>query len=340
MSVLLCGNPTLVESIFLGKRGGSQSKGHRDTCGSGAAATTDHSWTRLNTDPSTQMHAHTHTQTSTHTEESPLAFNLALPTFPVASPVHSVMCTLMRVICENEDSCVYKPCHQFVPVIKTGFDWPNCGQSCLPMVRKSTWYPFTRRVDDEVGVRCSAMEQWWWSIFFIYIYSTRGQKWPIWWRGEHIMHKWLTSLDSKVVFLNVNCNSCDPPWTMFYFSLHKPTQTCRPLLKTSILSDPAQHRAAAGLHSSDLHREVCWDKNFQVLWNKTPPAGPSTVTLQSEVIDSPNTLLFKHHISYAHKHVRMRRMCGGRPWVTATHAGKGGWRGGGAQFLGRCDGAA
>lgn len=177
-------------------------------------------------------------------------------------------------------------------------------------------------------------------VYSLYIYSTRGQKWPIWWRGEHIMHKWLTSLDSKVVFLNVNCNSCDPPWTMFYFSLHKPTQTCRPLLKTSILSDQAQHRAAAGLHSSDLHREVCWDKNFQVLWNKTPPAGPSTVTLQSEVIDSPNTLLFKHHISYAHKHVRMRRMCGGWPWVTATHAGKGGWRGGGAQFLGRCDGAA
>lgn len=99
-------------------------------------------------------------------------------------------------------------------------------------------------------------------ILHIYIYSTRGQKWPIWWRGEHIMHKWLTGLDSKVVFLDVNCNSCDPPWTMLYFSLHKPTQTCRPLLKTSILSDQSQHRAAAGLHSSDLHREVCWDKTL------------------------------------------------------------------------------
>lgn len=49
---------------------------------------------------------------------------------------------------------------------------------------------------------------------------------------------------------------------MFYFSLHKPTQTCRPPLKTSILSDQSQHRAAAGLHSSDLHREVCWDKTL------------------------------------------------------------------------------
>lgn len=44
MSVLLCGNPTLVESIFLGKRGGSRSTGHRDTCSSGAAVTTDQSW--------------------------------------------------------------------------------------------------------------------------------------------------------------------------------------------------------------------------------------------------------------------------------------------------------
>lgn len=45
MSVLLAGNPTPVESIFLGKRGGSQSTGHRDTCSSGVAVTTDQCWT-------------------------------------------------------------------------------------------------------------------------------------------------------------------------------------------------------------------------------------------------------------------------------------------------------
>lgn len=45
MSALLCSNPTLVESIFLGKRGGSRSTGHRDTCSSGTAANTDQSWT-------------------------------------------------------------------------------------------------------------------------------------------------------------------------------------------------------------------------------------------------------------------------------------------------------
>lgn len=50
-----------------------------------------------------------------------------------------------------------------------------------------------------------------------------------------------------------------PPEQCFIFP---PTQICRPPLKTSILSDQSQHRAAAGLHSSDLHREVCWDKTL------------------------------------------------------------------------------
>lgn len=108
MSVLLCSNPTPVESIFLGKRGGLQSTGHRDTCSSGAAVTTDQPWTWLNTDPSTQMHTHTltlaftqkkyssprlrfHTHTVHSTPQLP-------PPSPTASPVHSVMSRLMRVI--------------------------------------------------------------------------------------------------------------------------------------------------------------------------------------------------------------------------------------------------
>lgn len=66
MSVLLCSNLTLVESIFLGKRGSSQSMGHRDTCSSGVVVTTDQCWTWLNTDPNTELRAHTHTHTPWH----------------------------------------------------------------------------------------------------------------------------------------------------------------------------------------------------------------------------------------------------------------------------------
>lgn len=66
MSTLLCGNLTLVESIFLRKRGGSRSTGHWDTCSSDAVVTTDRSWMLLNTRPEhkkTHMHATTHIST-------------------------------------------------------------------------------------------------------------------------------------------------------------------------------------------------------------------------------------------------------------------------------------
>lgn len=49
MCVLLCGNPTLVESILVGKINDWQLTGHRDTCSSCAAVTTDQSWMGLNT---------------------------------------------------------------------------------------------------------------------------------------------------------------------------------------------------------------------------------------------------------------------------------------------------
>lgn len=62
ISTVLCGNPTLVESIFLRKRGGSRSTGLWDTCSSDAVVTTDWSWMLLNT---RHIHMHTHIQQNT-----------------------------------------------------------------------------------------------------------------------------------------------------------------------------------------------------------------------------------------------------------------------------------
>lgn len=104
MSALLCCNPTSVESIFLGKRGGLRSTGHRDTCSSGEAATTDQHWTWLNTDPGAQMRTHTPTlaftrkKYSSHRLRFPTFLPATSPTFPTASPARSVMSRLMRVI--------------------------------------------------------------------------------------------------------------------------------------------------------------------------------------------------------------------------------------------------
>lgn len=89
-----------------------------------------------------------------------------LPQFTLSSPpdLHNCLCSSFRDVSESggekKDRWFYKFCHQFVPVIKMGCNWPNCGQSCLPMVQKSEGYPFTRGLDDELRACCSASEQW------------------------------------------------------------------------------------------------------------------------------------------------------------------------------------